>query len=69
MQPKGSVDVLMEDYAENQKYLEQDNERSQFFAIHYREEDERASTHFEDVNDVNYLFEDDNKLISSLIDD
>jgi hypothetical protein len=67
MQPKGSVDVLMEDYADNQKYLEQDNERSHFFAIHYREEDERAPSHFEDVSDVNYLFEDDDNLISSLI--
>ena len=75
MQPKGSMsDVLMDDYENNKKYVDRDTEHTQFFTTHYREpqatmEEEQPPSHFEDMSDVDYLFEDENVLIASLIDD
>ena len=74
MQPKGSVDIMMEDYTNNQKYVEHDTEHTQYFTTHYREahpsteEDEQPPSRFEDMDDIDYLYEDDATFISGLID-
>ena len=69
MQPKGSVsDVLMDDYTDNKKYMDRDTEPTRFFTTHYREEEEPAPNHFEDMSDIDYLYEDDSAYLSSIID-
>ena len=75
MQPKGSVrDVLMDDYTNNKKYMDRDTEHTQFFTTHYREphatteEDEQPPSRFEDMDDIDYLYEDDSAYLSSIID-